>query len=592
MALPRPGRTRRLITALAGLALLAGGLVTVTDSAEAATTSRYLVQTSSSALGRPLAKARQGGGTVVTRFEHVLNGFTADLTAAQAVRLAADSSVISVVKDEKFTVRDEITSSATQVSPPWSLDRIDQRTATLDGRYDYTSTGWSSTVFVVDSGVRLGHSQFGGRASSGRDFVDGGAATDCAGHGTHVAGTVGGRTYGVAKSAKIVSVRVLDCNGDTYPSTLISALDWIVDHKPAGPSVVNLSLGAPSTISGASAVDRAAAATVRAGIPVVAAAGNYDMSACGFSPARVPSVITVAASDSDDYRAEFSDYGSCVDLYAPGVNIRSASNASNSATELMDGTSMAAPQVSGAVARIQQDNPLASPATIAAELVRNSTRDVISDPVGSPNRLLYLTPPSLLAGTPTGTSISRSDGRKTISVRWSAPASTGGATITGYRVIRTGSADAAKKRVVVANLSAGATSHTFGSLVAGGSYAVRIVPITANGPGNGAYLSTKLLAVPGQPKIKKASSGSTKSAGTTVTGRWSKPTSGGAVVSYQITADRVGSSKDKTVTAPASATSVTITGLAKNKKYRITVRGVNVAGGGAWSAKSGKVTAK
>ncbi len=396
----------------------------------------------------------------------------------------------------------------------------------------------------------------------------------------------------MAKSARIVSVRMLDCAGDGSVADLLDALDWVVAHKPAGPAVVNLSLGMPDTYPGADLVDQATAAVVRAGIPVVAAAGNNAISACDFSPAKVPSVITVAASDITDTRADFSDDGSCVDLFAPGVDIRSAGNASDTATALMSGTSMAAPHVTGMIARMQQDNPLASPATLAAEVTRRATTGVVDDASGAPNRLLYSAPPSRLAGRPTATTITRSDSRKTVTVRWAPPTSTGGSAISGYRVIRTGSADARAKRIAVATVSAGTRSYTFGSLVAGGSYTVRVVPITAEGPGWGAAVSTRLLSVPGRTRIKKASSGTKKSKGISVTARWAKPTTGGPVAAYRVKADRVGSRKDKTVTVSASKRSVKITGLAKKKRYRVTVQAINAAGRGAWSAKSGKVTAR
>lgn len=581
-----PGRTiRTMLAGLLGLALATGVLVGTSTPAAAQPHHRYIVQTSSNAsVVRPMAEARQAGGTVLTRFEHVLSGFTADLTPAQALRLAADTSVVSVVRDSAVQA---------DAAPPWGLDRIDQRTTTGDGSYQYATTGAGTTVFVIDSGVRLSHSQFGRRAVSGYDFVGRDRnAGDCYGHGTHVAGIIGGSTYGVATSAKIVSVRVLDCEGSGSTSDLIAALDWVVAHKPSGPAVVNLSLGAPSTTSGAKAVESAAAKTVAAGIPVVAAAGNLSSSACRYSPARVPSVITVAASNPSDARAAFSNDGSCVDLFAPGVDVRSASNASNGATEVMSGTSMAAPHVTGVLARMLQDDPLAKPAPLAAELLRRSTTGTITDAGGSPNRLLYAAPPSTLATRPTSTMITRSDARHSVTLRWAPPTGTGGTTITGYRVIRSGSADARKKRYAVVNLSAGARSCTFGSLAAGGRYTVRVLAVTADGPGAAAAATTTLLATPGSPKIKKASSGSKHSKGISVTARWAKPSSGGPVAGYQVKADRVGSRRDKIITVPATSRTVTITGLAKNKRYKITVRGLNVAGAGSWSKKSGKVTAR
>lgn len=597
MTASRSGRAAsRLFTGLLALVVVGGSLVAATAQSSAAPNRhRYIVQTSSpAAVARPLAKARQGGGTVLYRFRRALSGFTAELTPAQAARLSADSGVLRVVRDARFRVpADEVPGDAVQTGPPWGLDRVDQRSATLDGRYDYYTAGSGTTVFVVDSGVRLTHAEFGGRAVSGYDFVgNDGNASDCFGHGTHVAGTAAGRTSGVAKSARIVSVRVLDCQGYGSLGDVVSAFDWILDHRPSGPAVVNVSLGAPSALAGSELVDQAAAATVAAGITVVAAAGNAGISACDFSPATVPSVITVAASDADDTRADFSNHGSCVDLFAPGVDVRSASNAANTAYVSLDGTSMAAPHVAGAIARQQQDNPLAAPATLAAELRTRATTGVITDPVGAPDRLLYLAPPSQLAGRPTSSAISRSDSKKTITLRWGPPTTDGGATITGYRVIRTGAADGAKKRVAAVNLPTSARAYTFGSLLAGGRYRVSVQALTSRGSGWAALHTTTMLALPGKAVIKKASSGSKRSKGISVTGRWARPSAGGPVASYQVKADRVGSRQDKTVTVSSRARSVKITGLKKNARYTITVRAVNAAGKAAWSRKSGRVTAR
>jgi subtilisin family serine protease len=214
MSAYRSGRRwRRLITGLIGLTLVGASLAGTPDTASAGTRHRYLVKTASgSDVARPLAKARQSGGTVLTRLSRTMSGFTAELTPAQAVRLAGDPSVTDVVADVAYTVDDQqVSTTASQSGPPWGLDRIDQRTPALDGRYDYLTAGSGGTAFVIDSGIRLTHSQFGGRAVSGWDFVGGDAnASDCAGHGTHVAGTIGGSTYGVAKGVRLVSVRVLD----------------------------------------------------------------------------------------------------------------------------------------------------------------------------------------------------------------------------------------------------------------------------------------------------------------------------------------------------------------------------------------------
>ena len=434
MSASRSGRAwRRLLTGLIGLTLVGASLAATPDTASAGTRHRYLVKTTAgSDVARPLAKARQSGGTVLTRLSRTMSGFTAELTPGQAGRLASDPSVTAVVADVAYTVDDQrVTANASQSGPPWGLDRIDQRTPALDGRYDYLTAGSGGTAFVIDSGIRLTHTQFGGRAVSGWDFVGGDAnASDCAGHGTHVAGTIGGSTYGVAKGVRLVSVRVLDCSGSGYIIDMIDALEWVAAHKPAGPAVVNMSLGfevtsATSTI--AAYVDGAVNAVVKAGIPVVVAAGNSGedgLSACSYSPARVPAAITVGASDDTDTRASFSNLGGCVDLYAPGVDVLSSWVSSNTAAGYLDGTSMASPHVAGAIARLQQDDPLASPAALAGQLLGRSTLGALTDAdeVGTPNRLLFATPPAELAGVPTAVSAVTSDSRKTVTVRWSPPA--------------------------------------------------------------------------------------------------------------------------------------------------------------------------
>ena len=600
-----PVRACQLCAAFLGLAMIVGVLVATVEPAAARPSSpgRYLVLTSSDSVDRPVAKTERLGGTVLHTFEHVTDGFSAELTPDQATQLEADPTVDEVIREKRYQMGAQVDAATTQASPPWGLDRIDQRELPLDSKYAYTNTGAGSTVFVIDSGIRLTHTQFQGRAVSGWDFVDGDAnASDCFGHGTHVAGTIAAKTYGVAKGARLVSVRVLDCGGGGWPSDLIAGLDWAVAHKPStGPAVVNMSLGFPildvQDQAAADEVDRAVNQAVDKGIPVVVAAGNSgreDATACDFSPARAARAITVGASSSGDVRAPFSNLGSCVDLYAPGVNVVSTWNSSNTSVKSDSGTSMATPHVSGALARMLQDNPLASPEWLADQLIACSTTGRIggADDAGTPNRLLYLTPPNRLAGAPTKPAISKSLTAKSVTARWAAPARDGGSPITGYRVIRTGAADSKGKRVAVADLPATARSHTFTGLTSGNLYAVRVLALTDNGPGAGAGGSARLLAKPGKPGIKKASSGTKKSKGISVTARWKKPTSGGAVASYQVKADRLGSSKNKTVKVKAGVYQVKITGLAKNKKYKITVRAVNAEGASAWSKKSKTVKAK
>ncbi|BAS10899.1 extracellular serine proteinase [Arthrobacter sp. Hiyo4] len=258
----------------------------------------------------------------------------------------------------------------------------------LSGSYTWTAAGAGVNAYVVDTGVLASHSEFAGRVAAGWTAVaDGRGSGDCNGHGTHVAGTVAGTTYGVAKAATIVPVRVLDCTGSGFNSDVVAGLDWIAANHAAGtPAVVNMSLGGVAS----AAVDSALQGVINDGVAAVVAAGNSAADACGSSPARLPAAVTVAASDSADRQASFSNFGSCVDLYAPGVGIVSASYTSNTATASMSGTSMASPHTAGAAALLLSQNPALTPAQVAASLTSNATAGAITGiGTGTPNRLLY-----------------------------------------------------------------------------------------------------------------------------------------------------------------------------------------------------------
>jgi subtilisin family serine protease len=242
-------------------------------------------------------------------------------------------------------------------------------------------------VYIVDTGIRFSHNDFGGRAVTGYDAVDGGSADDCNGHGTHVAGTVGGSTYGVAKGVTLVGVRVLNCSGSGTNSGVIAGVNWVAsDHQTGAPAVANMSLGG----SVSSALDTAVNNAINDGVTFAVAAGNSNRNACNYSPARVAAAITVGATTSTDARASYSNYGSCLDLFAPGSSITSAWYTSNTATNTISGTSMATPHVAGVAALYLKGNPGASPATVRDAIVNNATTGKVTKPgTSSPNRLLF-----------------------------------------------------------------------------------------------------------------------------------------------------------------------------------------------------------
>ncbi|MFD3353479.1 S8 family peptidase [Streptomyces fradiae] len=334
---------------------------------------RYIVTLKAGADPAGLAKEDK----VRTRhlYRDVLNGFAADLSAAQLDELRRDSRVLSIEEDQK------VAATATQTNAPWGLDRIDQRSG-RNGTYTYNRNGAGVTAYVIDTGIDTAHADFGGRARNVFDAF-GGNGQDCNGHGTHVAGTVGGATYGVAKGVQLRGVRVLDCQGSGSFSGIIAGFDW-VRQNAVKPAVANASLGGGYS----AALNNAATALANSGVHLAVAAGNENQNACNVSPASASGTITVAASDSSDRKASFSNYGNCTDLYAPGVSITSARAGGGSTA--MSGTSMASPHVSGVAALYKSAYGDASSATVNNWLVGNSTANVIGGNYsGTPNRLLF-----------------------------------------------------------------------------------------------------------------------------------------------------------------------------------------------------------
>jgi len=320
------------------------------------------------------------GGKVHREFSRALRGFSATLTIEALEALRMNPQVAYIEAEQEYHILE------TQTNPPWGLDRIDQRESVLDRAYEYDLTGAGVNVYVMDTGVRITHQEFEGRAHHAYSaFHDNYGADDCHGHGTHVAGIIAGKTYGVAKAAQIYSVRVLGCDGSATTSEVLAGLDWLMANH-IKPAVVNMSMGGPSSF----VLDDAVADAIKAGIVVVVASGNESKDACNSSPAGLAQALVVGASTSSDSMASFSNFGSCLDLFAPGTEIRSAWNSSNTSVETADGTSMASPFVAGVVALYLENNPQASPDAIINNLLEDATPNRLSNlGVHSPNLLLY-----------------------------------------------------------------------------------------------------------------------------------------------------------------------------------------------------------
>ncbi len=339
--------------------------------------------------------AQQQGGRLLHSYSHALKGFAARLPAAAVAALRNNPNVDFVEPDATLSLNEMlITPPLTQPNPTWGLDRIDQHSLPINGSYNYQYRGAGVYAFVIDTGILSSHVDFGARVSAGYSAIaDGNGTTDCNGHGTHVAGTVGGSQFGVAKGVTLVPVRVLDCTGSGSYSGVIAGVDWVAGQGAMRPAVANMSLGGGLSAS----VNASVAGAVAKGVTMVVAAGNSNADACQSSPASEPSAITVGASTSSDSRASYSNYGACLDIFAPGSAISSDWFSSTTATNTISGTSMAAPHVTGVAALALAANGSATPAAVTEFLLGNATlNQVVGAGSGSPNRLVY----SMATGAP------------------------------------------------------------------------------------------------------------------------------------------------------------------------------------------------
>jgi subtilisin family serine protease len=369
------------------LVLVLTALIVLPASAAPAGSARQdfiVVLKDSVARAAPVAAehSQRFGGEVRYVYEHALKGYAGSFSEGQLGALLADGRVASVERDA------EMTASTTQGGATWGIDRIDQLALPLSGTFTYTNTGAGVKAYIVDTGIRFSHSEFGSRAISGFDSVDGGTADDCHGHGTHVAGTVGGTTYGVAKGVMLVAVRVLNCSGSGTTAGVIAGVDWVTgDHGSGQPAVANMSLGG----SRSNSLDNAVRNSIADGVSYAIAAGNSNRSACNFSPARVAEAMTIGATDQTDRRASFSNKGDCVDWFAPGVGITSAWSTGDSATNTISGTSMATPHTAGVAALYLQGKTGAatSPATVRTALFNLTTKGIVTSARTANNHLLF-----------------------------------------------------------------------------------------------------------------------------------------------------------------------------------------------------------
>ena len=537
----------------------------------------YIVTLKSDIAPRTFALAEAAAGSqILSVYTDAINGFAGVLDASALERLAKDPGVASIEQDRMVVLQGD------QVDPPWGLDRVDQRSGTRNSRYSYTNTGAGVTAYVIDTGVMASHIDFGGRVGAGYTvYDDGRGTTDCNGHGTHVAGTIGGSTYGIAKAVSITPVRVLSCSGTGSISGVIAGVDWATsDHGSGSPAVANMSLGGLYS----AALNLAVANATADGIVFAVAAGNNNRLACSYSPASEPTAITVGAIGGSDDRASFTNYGSCVDVFAPGVSITSATITSSSASRMLSGTSMASPHVAGAAALLLQSDPTASPAQIAAQIVNNATPDAITGlAAGSPNLILYtgaafVSPNPVAPSVPT--SLTAVGGVTQAILAWNAPTQSGGADVTDY-VVEYSSNSGSSWTVFADGVSTDVTATVIG-LVNGTTYQFRVKAVSSGGTSDPSATASAIVGVPSAPTSLSATP-----LGLSVRLSWTAPTQNGgsAITDYVVQYSQDSGATWSTFSDSVSTSlTTTVTGLTNGLTYQFRVSAINGIGASAPSS--------
>lgn len=567
-------RIARSIAAVAALSLVVASPALAEDTVDTTATavadgpvSSYIVQfTPGSDRSAEVSKAKGLGMKVTYEYTTVLNGMAVVANKGQLTALQKNPNVRLIEADGV------VTTSETQSPATWGLDRTDQRDLPLSNSYASSTTAANVTAYIIDTGINSGHVDFGGRVKTGfTSITDGLGTEDCDGHGTHVAGTVGSLTYGMAKGVSLVPVRVLDCSGSGTWTGVIAGIDWVAANATK-PAVANMSLGGGAS----SAVDTAVNNLVASGVTAVVAAGNSNVDACTSSPARAASAITVGATQSNDARASYSNFGTCLDVFAPGTNITSTWSTSTTATSTISGTSMASPHVAGAAALYLATDPSASPSAVTSALTSSATANkVTSAGTGSPNRLLYVgasTPP--VAPIITGFTPATGYAGSTVTV-----SGTNLAGATAKVNTTTATVTASSATSLTLTVPAGATTGPISVTTSGG---------TATSLTN---YTVQVATVPGAPTIGTATPGTNRNA----TVRWTQGSNGGRALTGQTIRVFQGATSTtvwRTVNVSATATSANVGSLTRGVVYRFTVSATNGVGAGPQSGYSNTITAR